>query len=116
MDDIQKRLPLSPQQFQILLTLTDGACHGYGIILDVAARTSGDMRLGTGTLYTAIARLLALEFIIESRNVDADGRRRYYRLTPLGRQVLAAETLRLETLVRQAHLKGIRPRPALSRP
>jgi DNA-binding PadR family transcriptional regulator len=50
-------LPLTAQQFQILLSLTDGHLHGYGIIRDVAARTAGGLRIGTGTLYTALARL-----------------------------------------------------------
>ncbi len=81
--------------------------HGYGIILDVAARTDGALRLGTGTLYTAIARLLALALVAETGR--ADERRRFYRLTSLGRSVLHAETSRLEVLVRHAHGQGIHP-------
>ena len=57
MDDAKRFLPLSPQQFQILLALADAERHGYGIILEIAERTAGAMRLGTGTLYTALARL-----------------------------------------------------------
>jgi DNA-binding PadR family transcriptional regulator len=112
---------LSPQQFHILLALTAGHRHGYGIIQDVAARTAGALRLGTGTLYTALARLAALRLIDESdRRPPAeadDERRRYYRLTPLGRDVLTAETARLEALVSHAHSNGVRPsrRPALPR-
>ena len=124
MDEIARLLPLSPQQFQILLSLTDGHLHGYGIIRDVAARTGGALRLGTGTLYTALARLETLELVEEtdprSRPADDDERRRYYRLTPRGRAVLQAETARLETLVHYARRKGIvalRPRPgATTRP
>ena len=103
-------LPLSAHQFHILLALTDTDRHGYGVIQDVEQRTGGDMRLGTGTLYTAIARLVALGLIGESGRED--DRRRYYRLLPLGRAVLQAETRRLETLVRHAHARGVRSSPA----
>jgi DNA-binding PadR family transcriptional regulator len=121
MDDPRRFLPLSPQQFHILLALTGGHLHGYGIIRDVAERTAGALRLGTGTLYTALARLEALELVDESdRRAPAgedDERRRYYRLTPLGRAVLEAETARLETLVRHARRRGVTTtnRPAFSR-
>ena len=106
-DDPMQFLPLSPHQFQILLALIDGDRHGYAVIQDVDQRTGGEMRLGTGTLYTAIARLVELGLIEDSGRVD--DRRRYYRLLPLGRAVLKAETGRLEALVRHAHAKGIRP-------
>jgi DNA-binding PadR family transcriptional regulator len=112
-------LPLSPQQFQILLALTDADRHGYGIILDIEERTRGEVRLGTGTLYTAIAGMLAGDLIAEARNRSGeDPRRKYYRLTQLGRSVLQAETRRLEALVRQARRKGISAaaNPAFSRP
>ena len=121
MDEIARLLPLSPQQFHILLSLTDGHRHGYGIIRDIADRTQGTVRLGTGTLYTALARLEALALVEEtdprSRPADDDERRRYYRLMPRGRAVLKAETERLDALVRQARRKGITPsrRPAYSR-
>ncbi len=100
-------LPLSPHQFHILLALTDGERHGYGLIQDIDRRTRGELRLGTGTLYTAIARLVDLELVADTGR--ADDRRRFYRLTPLGRAVLRAETARLEALVRHAHTSGIRP-------
>jgi DNA-binding PadR family transcriptional regulator len=104
--DVQRFLPLSPQQFHILLGLADQDRHGYGLILDIAERTGGQMRLGTGTLYTAIARLAELKFVADSaRAQGSDDRRRYYKLTPLGRAVLHAETARLETLVRHAHAR-----------
>ena len=106
MDDPRQALPLSPHQFHILLALTGGERHGYRIIQDVAQQTSGELRLGTGTLYTAIARLVALELIAETDREDE--RRRFYRLTPLGRAVLRAETARLEALVRHAHARGVR--------
>ena len=110
-------LPLSPQQFHILLSLARQDRHGYGVIQDVAARTGETM--GTGTLYTAIARLADLELIAETG--EDDGRRRHYRLTRLGRAVLDAETVRLEALVRLARQDGLgrrpaRPAPAKGRP
>jgi DNA-binding PadR family transcriptional regulator len=103
-------LPLSAHQFHILLALTDSDRHGYGVIQDVEQRTRGDMRLGTGTLYTAIARLVELGLIGDAGRED--DRRRYYRLLPLGRAVLQAETRRLEALVRHAHARGVRSSPA----
>ena len=110
-------LPLSPQQFHILLSLAREHRHGYGVIQDVAARTGETM--GTGTLYTAIARLADLELIEETE--EEGGRRRYYRLTRLGRAVLEAEAARLEALVRLARQEGIlgrpvRPAPTRGRP
>src|SRR3954453_4001195 len=122
MVDARTYLPLSPQQFHILLALLDGQRHGYGIIGYVEARTDGALRLGTGTLYTALARLEALELVDEPARRPAahDGaeRRKYYRLTPLGRAVLQAETDRLDGLVRHARRKGVTAstRPAWSRP
>jgi DNA-binding PadR family transcriptional regulator len=118
MDDALSYLPLSPQQFQILLALSDGDRHGYGIILEIAERTAGSVRLGTGTLYTAVAGLVDSALIAEPRRRPAgDERRRYYHLTPLGRAVLEAETARLDALVKQARRKGVTPlgRPAWSR-
>jgi DNA-binding PadR family transcriptional regulator len=121
MPDARAFLPLSPQQFHILLALADGPLHGYGVIRDIEERTGGGLRLGTGTLYTAVARLEALGLIEPSGRRPAakhdDERRKYYRLTAVGRAVLEAETARLETLVRHAHRKHILTggRPAWSR-
>jgi len=119
MRDARVFLPLSFQQFHILLALADGPLHGYGVIRDVEERTAGDLRLGTGTLYTAIARLETIGLLEESGRRPAakhdDERRKYYQLTALGRAVLEAETSRLETLVRYAHRKGIVGGPAWSR-
>ena len=119
MDDALSYLPLSPQQFQILLAVSDADRHGYGIILEIEERTGGAMRLGTGTLYTALAGLVDGALLVEPRRRPAgDERRKYYRLTALGRAVLEAETARLDTLVKQARRKGVAPlgRPAWSRP
>jgi DNA-binding PadR family transcriptional regulator len=121
MTDPRGFLPLSPQQFHILLSLLDERRHGYGIIREVEQRTGGGLRLGTGTLYTALARLEALELVGESARRPAardDERRKYYVLTALGRAVLQAELDRLDALVRHARRKGVTasPRPAWSRP
>lgn len=107
MPDARSFLPLSPQQFHILLALVDQPRHGYGIILDVSDRTGGQLRMGTGTLYTAIARLLTLELVADTPR-DHE-RRRSYRITPLGRAVLVEETARLEALVRLARARGVQP-------
>src|SRR5215210_3996218 len=98
-------LPLSPQQFHILLSLASQDRHGYGIILDVASRTCDEVRMGTGTLYTAIGRLVTIG-LIEDTGVD-DGRRRHYHLTRFGRSVLEAEATRLQALVRLAEVQGV---------
>ena len=109
-------LPLTPATFHILLSLSDGERHGYAIMAEVADRTRGTVRLGPGTLYTALKRLVDSGIVLEAgerRGPDDDERRRYYRLTPLGRAVARAEARRLEEMVRLARGKRfIRPQPA----
>ena len=111
-------LPLTPAVFHILVTLADGEAHGYAIMQEVNRRSGGIVRLGPGTLYGAISRLLAEGLIEESEarpdpEMD-DTRRRYYRLTKRGGEVLASETERLAELVRAARsTKAVRKlRPA----
>jgi DNA-binding PadR family transcriptional regulator len=108
--DGDRFVPLSVPQFHILLALADADRHGYGIILEIAERTSGRLRLGTGTLYTAIAGLAADGFVARAapRRAEEDERRRYYRLTPLGRAALEADLARLDAQLRQARRKGLR--------
>ncbi len=100
--------PLQTATFQILLALADGELHGYAIMKSV--------RLGPGTLYTALKRLLETDLVEKSgERADperGDERRRYYRLTPAGRAVARAEARRLDALVRTARRKkllGVRP-------
>jgi DNA-binding PadR family transcriptional regulator len=97
-------LPLKPNWFQILLCLTAGEQHGYAIMQEVLGRTGGKVRLWPATLYGTLKRLIEAGLIEESGERPApdldDARRRYYRLTPLGRRVLAAECERLEDMVR----------------
>lgn len=102
-------LPLKPQWFHILLSLAAEEQHGYGIMQDVLERTTGKVRLWPATLYGSIKRLIEAELIQESPRRPApeldDARRRYYRLTPLGRRVLDAECARLQELVDAIHTK-----------
>jgi DNA-binding PadR family transcriptional regulator len=106
-NEIDALLPLQQAEFHILLALSGGDCHGYGIIQDVEARTNGVLRLGPGTLYRTIHRLLDEGLVEEPRKParpvgKSDPRRRYYRITPLGTAVARAETHRLTELVRLA--------------
>lgn len=110
-------IPLKPQWFHILLALSDQDQHGYGIMQEVLERTGGKMHLWPPTLYGSLKRLVEAGLVAESDKRPAaeldDARRRYYRLTPLGRRVLATETARLEELVRAVHAKsGMRRRDA----
>jgi DNA-binding PadR family transcriptional regulator len=115
--DPEGMLPLTPVALNIVLALADEERHGYGIGVEVRERTGGKMRLGPGTLYGSIKRMVDGGLIEESegRNEDEpdDGRRgydserrRYYRLTGFGQRVLAAELSRLEDVVRTAQAKG----------
>ena len=103
--EVETLLPLPPAAFHILLALTAGDLHGYGIILSVQSRTNGALRLSPGTLYRTIQRLLEQGLIEEPRKParpKGDPRRRYYRITSLGTAVARAETRRLTELVRLA--------------
>src|SRR5579863_10588540 len=101
---VERFLPLKPNWFHVLLSLANEEQHGYGIMQEVLERTNGKIRLWPATLYGTLERLLDADLIAEvKRRPLADGedtRRRYYRLTVLGRRVLAAESMRLEDLVR----------------
>ena len=107
-------LPLTPPMLHALLALADGDKHGYAILKEIARRTDGAVRLSAGTLYALVRRASADGLIIESDerpdiSLD-DERRRYYRLTPLGRRVAAAEIARLESIVAMARAKKLVPR------
>lgn len=104
-------LPLTPAVFHILLALADGEKHGYAIMQEVTAITNGDMKMGPGTLYGSIKRMLEMGLISESDErpdpaLD-DERRRYYRLTSFGEQVARAESHRLAVLLHSATLKKL---------
>jgi DNA-binding PadR family transcriptional regulator len=104
--DPQAWLPLSDAALHILLALADEDRHGYSIMQELAQRTGGQLRLGPGTLYGCLKRLLADGLIEESARRLArerdDPPRRYYRLTSLGRRVATAELGRLAALLRAA--------------
>jgi DNA-binding PadR family transcriptional regulator len=112
----EAQLPLTPATFHILLSLSDGERHGYAIMAEVRERTRGTVKLGPGTLYTALKRLVDSGVVLEAgerSGRDDDERRRYYRLTPLGRAVARAEARRLEEMVRLARRQRlIGPQPA----
>ena len=104
-------LPLTPAVFHILLALMDKERHGYGIMKEVEQQTEGDMVLRPGTLYQAIKRMLELGLIEETDDrpdpaLD-DERRRYYRVSGLGRKVAKAEVERLQKLLRLARDKQV---------
>jgi len=112
-------LPLKSHWFHVMLSLADGEQHGYGIMQEVLERTGGKVRLWPATLYGTLKRLMDEDLIEESGDRPApeldDARRRYYGLTRLGRRVLAAESARLEDLVRVIHSKrGLAPRESES--
>jgi DNA-binding PadR family transcriptional regulator len=112
-------LPLTPAAFHILLSLSDGEKHGYAIMREVEDTTGGRMKMGPGTLYGAIKRLVKAGLIAESDErpdpaLD-DSRRRYYALTEFGRRVLAAEVQRLDDLVAVARQKELLPSPTRGR-
>jgi len=115
------QVPLTPVEFHVLLSISDGDRHGYAILQEVTERTGDQLRLRTGTLYTVIKRMLDRGWIAETdghTQAGADERRRYYRLTPAGREAVRAEARRLEDLVAVAHEKhvlGPRAKPAAGR-
>ena len=109
-DEVSRLLPLKPVLFWVLLVLVDGASHGYGILKEIEARTNGAIQLEPGNLYRFLRRLLDDGLIHEpeeARDSDADSRRRYYDLTPLGRAVVRAEAERMQELVLAAQARDL---------
>ena len=107
---VEDVLPLTHVVYYVLLSLSEDARHGYGIIKDVSRRTGGRLELEAGTLYAAVKRLRDDGWIDETEGPDtADARRRYYELTPLGRRVLRAESERLEQMVELAREARVLP-------
>jgi DNA-binding PadR family transcriptional regulator len=110
-DDVDSFLPLPASVMHVLVALADGEKHGYAIMRDVAELSGGAVRMGSGTLYGSIKRMLDQGLIEETEErpdpaLD-DQRRRYYRLTALGRRVGAAENARLATLVDAATMRRL---------
>ena len=107
-------LPLARDTFHILVSLADRERHGYSVMKDVLERTDGALRFSPSSLYASIRRLLEKGLIEElAERPDPhhdDERRRYYRLTRLGRSVATAEATRLERLLLDARSSGLLPR------
>lgn len=104
-------LPLTPAIAHILLAVADEDRHGYAIMREVERLTEGATRMGPGTLYGTLKRLLGAGLVMETDDrpdlLLDDERRRYYRITPLGRRVLQAESARMATLVAAARAKQV---------
>jgi DNA-binding PadR family transcriptional regulator len=111
--DVNPVPPLTSAAFQVLLALAAGEAHGYAVMRFVEQVTAGTVRLGPGTLYRTIGRLLADGLVEEVEGGDPaaphDARRRYYRLTPLGRRAAQAEAALLERMVAAASQAGLLP-------
>ena len=110
-DAAERHLPLSVPVYQILLSVSDRALHGYAVIQDVRDRTGGEVELTASTLYGALRRLLEAGMVDETEAPagveDDDPRRRYYAITPFGRRVARAEAERLERALAQARRKAL---------
>jgi DNA-binding PadR family transcriptional regulator len=103
-------LPLRPVEFDILLALGDGDRHGYAIMQEALRRSEGALQLEPGTLYRALRRMRQAGLVTETTGRARDGddeRRRYYRLTALGRKVASAEARRMAELVLTARTRGL---------
>jgi DNA-binding PadR family transcriptional regulator len=111
-EDFDQFLPLSPAALHILLALTGEDRHGYAIMREVSRQSDGRYKLGPGTLYDNLQRLLDQGIVEERspRSAGEDSRRRYYRLSRFGRGLLATEIARLEGLLREARIH-LKPRP-----
>lgn len=104
-------LPLTPAVFHILMALAEGEKHGYAIMQEIATLTSGQVRMGPGTLYGTLKRMIDSHLIVESaQRTDVainDERRRYYQITPFGERVARAEAKRLEALVHSTPMQRL---------
>lgn len=109
--DPSSLIPLRPVEFEILLVLTGGESHGYGMIKEAEERSGGTNRIATGTLYRALRRLVSAGLVVPSKRRPTsdpdDERRRYYAITPFGREVAAAEARRLVAQVDAARSRAL---------
>ena len=104
-------MALTPAVFHIMLALAEGERHGYGILKDILEQTAGEVRLGPGTLYGTLQRLMDSDWVEEAAAPrGADVRRRYYRLTRAGRRALEGEVSRMDGLLRAARAHRVAPR------
>jgi DNA-binding PadR family transcriptional regulator len=109
--NLAEMLPLRPVEFLVLLVLADGERHGYGIVQDITERTDGTVKLLPGNLYAVLRRLMECGLLKEAARRPAadldDQRRRYYRITKAGQEVLAADAARMKNLVRQVENRNL---------
>src|ERR1700683_457932 len=116
-DDLEDFLPLSPASFYILLALSGEDRHGYGIMQEVARQSEGRYKLGPGTFYDNLEKLIDHGAVKGVPRVSAndDPRRRYYRMTAFGRNLFVADVSRLDGLLREAkvRLRDAKPKEAL---
>jgi DNA-binding PadR family transcriptional regulator len=116
-DDLKRSLPLSPATFYILLALSDEDRRGYGIMQEVARQSEGRYKLGPGTFYDNLEKLIDHGIVkeVSRKSANDDPRRRHYRMTGFGRSLFAAEISRLDSVVREAkvRLRGAKPKEAL---
>jgi DNA-binding PadR family transcriptional regulator len=114
-EDLQPLLPMTPAVFYVLFALAQGDKHGYAIMQETSKVSNGEFRMGPGTLYTTLQRLLDFKVIEEVEHAGESrqraSRRRYYRLIGRGRVLLEAELARLDSVVRLARRKKLVPRP-----
>jgi DNA-binding PadR family transcriptional regulator len=105
-DELQHLFPLTPAVFFILFALADGEKHGYSIMQSAAEHSDGQFQMGPGTLYSTIRRLLDIDLIEETEGSgapsDHETRRRYYKLTRIGRLALTTDVARMESVLRLA--------------
>jgi DNA-binding PadR family transcriptional regulator len=110
-NDLQTMLPLTPAVFFILFALAEGEKHGYAMMQSISELSSNQFRMGPGTLYSTIQRLLELDLIEEAEGTgprsEHENRRKYYKLTPRGKTLLGAEVDRMESIVRLARGKAL---------
>lgn len=112
-DRVAEHLPLKPLDLSLLLVLSEGEDYGYGLVKRIARAEAGGIRLAPSNLYYVLDRMAAAGLVEEweqQEEGDADGvRRRWYRITPLGRAVLEAETDRLAAVLRTAERLRLQP-------
>jgi DNA-binding PadR family transcriptional regulator len=110
-ENLRSILPLTPAVFYVLFSLADGEKHGYAIMQETSVLSDGKFRMGPGTLYTTLQRLLDLELIeeVEKKHSSEDSRRRYYRLAGHAKSLLQDELARIDSVVRLARRRKLMP-------
>ena len=109
--DATSRIPLNPRDYLVLLALTDGARHGYGLVKDIEAQSGGRVRVDPANLYRMLKRMISSGLVVESaesaRGDDGDDRRRYYEITRFGHEVVKLEAARLAELTAVARSRHL---------